>query len=148
MVRDYISEVVLTPRRVSFPLNNERSFVLADCGLRALSVGAGDFAKFSPGFKGRIVSIIAIVETETTDANADATLSAEINGTNTTGGSVTLNDIGGANPVTTVGRIEQGSLITAANTFGPGDDINIEQAITNAFSDGIVRVLLVLEETT
>lgn len=96
---------------------------------------------YTPGFAGTITKVSAAVVTATTDIDADATINLEIGTTNLTGGVVTLSD---AN-VTPKGAVIDGTAVTAANVFTAVDTISIEAVVTNAFSDGAIMVLVVIE---
>lgn len=104
---------------------------------------------WTPNFSGRIIGAYALCEEVTTDSDADATITPRIDTTNTTGGVITLADTGDAtNDFDTVDEIFQGTLITAANTFTANQEIGLRYAVTNAFSDGVARVYLIVEKYT
>lgn len=96
---------------------------------------------YTPGFAGTITKFSAAVITGTTDVDADATFNLEIGTTNVTGGVITISD---AN-VTTKGAVVDGTAITAANVFTGTDTISIETVVTNAFSDGVLELMIVIE---
>lgn len=126
-----------------------RNFGFIELGKLLLSAAAADKLQHTPGRAGRILAILAICEVPTTDTNGDGTITAEINGTAVTGGVLSVADVNdGTNPVTTVDQIFQGTRITAANEFKPGDYVDVAWAVTNAFGDGEVRVLLFVEWDT
>lgn len=145
MVMNPITGATQTPRGPDSALIKGRRFSILDMGRLELSATGADLKVNAIGSYGRIVSILAITDTVTADSDADGTITAEINGSAVTGGVVTVADTGSATPVDTLNQIFQGTAITASNTFNPEDTINIAWATTNAFSDGAVRVLLVLE---
>lgn len=123
-------------------------YALLEMGAFNLSASAGDLLTRSVNGlgRGRIIGALAKVVTATTDAAADGTITVEINGTAVTGGVITVADTAdGTNPFTTVGKIFQSTLITAANTFDGNDYIDVAWATTNAFDDGRVAIILVLE---
>jgi hypothetical protein len=144
---NYISDARVTPLGPAPQIEKGRRFIVIDMGRHILTRATGvDYNKFTPGFRGRVLSCIVINEVVTTDTNADATITPGISGTATTGGVVTIADTAdGTNPFTTVGQIFQGTRITAGNTFGPGDYLDIEWTVTNAFADGEARVLFLCE---
>lgn len=96
---------------------------------------------YTPGFAGTITKVSAAVVTATTDIDADATINLEIGTTNLTGGVVTLSD---AN-VTPKGAVIDGTAVTANNVFTASDTISIETVVTNAFSDGAIMVMVVIQ---
>lgn len=127
-------------------IRGARSFKVIDLGLIDLTASAADLRLHVPNRSGRILGIYARGEIVTTDTNADGTITAEINGTAVTGGVVTIADINdGSNPYDSVAKFFQGTRVTAANQFKPGDYVDAAWATTNAFIDGFVRVLLVVE---
>jgi hypothetical protein len=96
---------------------------------------------YTPGFAGTIVKISAVVTVATTDVDADATINMEIGTTNLTGGVVTLAD----STVTPRGAVIDGTAITAANVFTAVDTISVEAVVTNAFTDGEITLLIVIQ---
>lgn len=145
MSDDYSSGARITPLGPPNPCREGREYAVIDLGRYPLTRAAADYNVYVPGFRGRIMSILAIVDVVTTDADADGTITAEINGSAVTGGVVTVTDTAGAAPFTPVDKVFQGTAITAGNEFDAGDQLNFAWAITNAFSDGVARVLLVCE---
>jgi len=106
------------------------------------NLATGDvLTTYTPGFAGTIVKVSAAVIEPTTDVDADATINLEIGTTNLTGGVVTLSD---AN-MTPLGTVVDGTAITAANVFTASDTISIETVVTNAFSDGEILLIIVIQ---
>jgi len=96
---------------------------------------------YTPGFAGTIKKVSVAVVVVTTDNDADAVLNLEIGVTNLTGGAVTIAD----DNVDTLGAVVDGTEVTAANVFAADDTISIESVVTNAFSDGELVMLIVIE---
>lgn len=137
-------------RGVDSGLVKGRQFEVVELGKILLSISGADVLTYIPANgmgRGRIVSIFAVGDITTTDTNGDATIQAEVNGTTTTGGLLTLADISDG---TVAKRVQAGQLynctaITAANTFDSNDYIDVAYAVSNAFGDGMVTVFAVLE---
>lgn len=127
-----------------------RQFEIVEMGKIDLTHADADVLKFIPANgmgRGRIASIFAIGDVTTTDTNADATITAEVNGGAVTGGVLTLADISDG---TVAKRVQAGQLynctaITGGNTFDFNDYIDVALASSNAFIDGVVTVYAVLE---
>jgi len=145
MVQNYISGAVQPNAGPEKSIETKHSFAVIDLGKLILNQSGADLLTHVPNRKGRIIGLLVLVDEETTDGNADGTITAEVSGTVVTGGVVTIADTASGTPFTTLGKIFQGTVITAANTFGPGDYLDVAYATTNAFSDGVARVLLVVE---
>lgn len=120
-------------------------FQLVDLGVLQLKESAAEYKKFTPNKAGRIIGIYAVVEEATTDADADGTIQAEVSGTTTTGGAITIADTAAGATAAVAGKVLQGTAITALNTFNDGDHLNIAKTVTNAFANGSVRILMLLE---
>lgn len=148
MSKDYISGAELSGGSPALGLEEGRKWRWLDFGRIELAVAQGDRAVQTVNFRGRVLALIAVIETVTADTDADATLAVGINGTTTTGGVITMADVNGAAAaaIDAVDRILQGTLVTADNEFKPGDYLNLEFVVTNAFSDGAVRVVALLEQ--
>lgn len=148
MVQDPISGTVISGRGPQSAIKEGKTYAVIDMGRLLLSSDAGNYNRMCPGFHGRIMACLVVVETVTTDADADATIAPGINDTAVTGGVVTIADTAGTGDFDNLDEIFQGTLVTADNTFAPGDTLNIEYAVTNAFSDGVARVLFIVEVHT
>lgn len=85
-----------------------------------------------PLIHGRIRAMRSVVvhTLDSSGGSATALLNAEINGTNVTGGVVTLTEDDAK------GTVKPGTAITAANTFAPGATVDIEAASVTAFDNG------------
>lgn len=144
---DYISGVRTSPMGPPRAVGLEYTeIVVHDLGRHPLKRANGDYNDFVPGYRGRVLGCLVICEEVTTDADADATIRPHINSTATTGGVVTVADTADAgNDFDTLWEIFQGTLVTGNNTFDAGDQVGIEYAATNAFSDGVARVIFVCE---
>jgi hypothetical protein len=106
--------------------------------LDAANIANGDLltTKAVPPFYGKIGGIRGIVTKVVTTAAKAADINAEINTTNLTGGVVGLTS---AN-CTPLGKVNEGTAITAANTFKPGDTWSLEAANVVAFVEGRIKV--------
>lgn len=93
-------------------------------------------------YHGRIVDIYGIVFEPITDADATATINAEIGGTNVTGGVITWAT------ADVLGDKKAGTAITAANTFHQGDAIDLEVTAGTAgtAADGYLNVFATVEK--
>lgn len=93
------------------------------------------------GYNGRILSVYAICVSAPVDADMAMTFLLEIDGTNVTGGVVTL-----ATADTAALKLS-GTAITALNTFSEGSLIDIEATVTGAGTagDGIYNVYIEVE---
>lgn len=88
---------------------------------------------FDPGFNGKITAVnFRVGAKPVTTAAKAATLTAEVNGTNVTGGAVALTS---AN-CTPAGAQVAGSAITAANTFTSGQTIGVNVSGVTTFAEG------------
>lgn len=87
---------------------------------------------FRPGFAGTIEDVSFAVNIPVTTAAKLASLNVEIGTTNLTGGVVALTS---AN-ATPMGKVIQGSAITAANVITADDLISVEASGVTAFSEG------------
>ena len=117
-----------------------------------LNRATASFVEMIPGYDGRIIAVGAQIEVITTDTDADAILQARrmiIDGTwqNTTGGLITLADDadGGEGDAGDEGEYVRGTQITGNNTFAANDAIGFLYTVTNAFADGQVRLIVLLE---
>lgn len=113
--------------------------------LSSYTTGDDIITEFTPGFNGYIEKVSFVTETVTTDIDADAEINFEIGTTDLTGGVITLTDTAtAATSPDTVGKVIDGSAITADNEFTNTDSISAEISITNGFSDGEGYLLVVL----
>lgn len=138
-------------RGVDSGLNRGRNFEVVEMGKIDLTHADADLLTFIPSSvgmrRGRLVSIFAIGDVTTTDTNADATITAEVNGAAVTGGVLTLADIsdGTAAKQVVKDQLYNCTAITGGNTFDFNDYIDVALASSNAFLDGVVTVFAVLE---
>lgn len=105
--------------------------------------GAGDvYTGLRPGVDGYVEDLTFFVTTAVTTGSKAASLNAEIDGTNVTGGVVALTS---AN-CTPIGASVAGSQITAANRVTKASKLDIESSSVTAFSEGagvlMVRIRL------
>jgi hypothetical protein len=87
---------------------------------------------FRPGVDGYVEDISFVTNVPATTASKLATLNAEINTTNLSGGLLALTTVG----VNTMGKIVQGTDITGNNRITKKDAISIEAASVTAFAEG------------
>lgn len=106
----------------------------------AAVANAGVYARFTPGFPGRIVSVAVQNTTVVSTAAKLATLQTAVAGVNTTGGAVALTS---ANQ-TPVGANVPGSAITAGNAFTAAQEITVVASGVTAFAEGAAVILLTL----
>ncbi len=88
--------------------------------------------RFTPGFTGSIERFSFSVTDPATTAAKAATVTPKIAGVATTGGALALTS---AN-CTPIGAKVDASAITAANAFGPTDEITLEASSVTAFVEG------------
>jgi hypothetical protein len=93
---------------------------------------------YPPGFDGTIESVAFLVSAPVTTAAKLASLNLEIGTVNVTGGVIALTS---AN-ATPLGKLIQGSAITALNAFSASDVISIEASGVTAFVEGSGTVLV------
>jgi hypothetical protein len=100
---------------------------------------------FRPGVDGYIEAIDFVVNKPVTTASKLASLNAEINSTNLTGGVVALTSAA----ATPMGKVISGSAITAANRITKKDTLSIEASSVTAFSEGTgsVQVRIRLDDS-
>lgn len=117
-----------------------------------LSRATASFVEMIPGYDGMVIFVGAQIEIITTDADADATLQARrmvLDGTweNMTGGLITLSDdaSGVEGDAGNEGELVRGTFITALNAFAANDAVGFLYTVTNAFADGQVRLIMLLE---
>ena len=87
---------------------------------------------FRPGVDGYIEDISFVVNKPVTTASKLATLNAEINTTDVTGGTVALTSAA----ATPMGKVIQGAAITALNRITKKDKLSIEASAVTAFAEG------------
>lgn len=106
------------------------------------NITTGDIlTTYTPSFAGTITKVSVAVVEPTTDVDADATINLEIDTTDLTGGVVTIDDANMA----TLGTVVDGTAITGNNVFTASDTISVEGVLTNAFDDGEIVLLMVIE---
>lgn len=115
-------------------------FVLLTAPPRELEDGAGAYAAFRPGFVGTVRAVLTRIKEDGAGTVADITLQPRIGGVNLTGGAM---QILVADAVS--GRILLATVVTAANTFEAGDEIDINMTEATAFTDGEAEVMLLCE---
>lgn len=86
---------------------------------------------FPAPYHGKIKSLFAMVDTAIAGVGGTADVNLEINGTNVTGGVVTVSTVAG-----TRGAKLDGTAITAANEIHTGDLIDVETSGVSAMSGG------------
>lgn len=150
MGRNYISGELRSEMGPPDPTAKGSRLVAFDLGeFKLTQDGSGGvgYLKFTPNFRGRILGLMGISKEICADTDADGTMKPRINGTvvtQTTALTVAdLND--GTNPNDTLEKTFIGTRITAADKFDADDDIDIIWTTTNAFSDGILRLMLFCE---
>jgi hypothetical protein len=95
---------------------------------------------FTPGFAGRIIKTQFITTTVASTASKLSTLQPRITGVATTGGAVALTTAG----CNALGEVTAGTAITALNTFGAADTIDVQASATTAFIEGAGVLLISL----
>lgn len=150
MGRNYISGELRSDMGPPSPISKGGRLVAYDLGeFKLTQDGSGGvgYLKICPGFRGRILSLMGISKEICADTNADGTMKPRINGTVVTQATaLTVADVAdGTNPNDTLEKTFVGSRITAADKFDEDDDIDIIWTTTNAFSDGILRLMLFCE---
>lgn len=112
------------------PPSLETRFVTA----RVADVSTAGSSWVVPGFRGKVVKIVSVIDGAL--STADAAITFEIGGTAVTGASITLAQSGSA-----AGDIDTAAP-TAANTFGEEEAVEI---ITDGASTGTVAATFTLE---
>ena len=121
---------------------NARGQAILSIPIKLARVANGDvLTNFVPGFAGTIKKISLAVTDPVIAASKAATLNAEINTTDLTGGVVALTS---AN-CTPNGNVVNGTAVTAANVFSATDSISVEASGTTAFTEGEGVLLIVME---
>lgn len=87
---------------------------------------------FRPGFDGTIEDVSFAVDKPVTTGSKLATLTPAIGGVSTTGGAVALTSAG----ATPMGKVIQGSAVTAANVFTRDSKLSIKATSVTAFAEG------------
>lgn len=106
----------------------------------ANTVANGDLRTAIPmPFRGKILSVFAMIDVSVAGAGATASINLEIDGTNVTGGVVTIaeNDAKGTK--------KAGTAVTAANTFSEGSTIDVEAATVTDASAGSFDLYMEVE---
>ena len=124
----------------------DRSILTIPVKLAAVKADGDVVTTFTPGFAGSIKKISFVVTDPATTADKAATLNMEIGTTNLTGGVITLSSAAGGNALT-LGKVVDGTAITANNAFKDNDTISVEAASVTAFADGEGALLIVLGHT-
>lgn len=110
------------------------------CDLASVTGTQDVVTDFRPGVDGEIEDFCFITNAPATTAAKLATFNLEINATNLTGGVIALTTVG----ANTMGKIAQGTDITAANTIKRSDTLSIEASAVTAFVEGrgtfVVRI--------
>ncbi len=114
-----------------------KSIITLPVELAALADGEV-VANITPGFVGRILRVDFLVAKPATTAAKLSTLTPRIGTTALTGGVLALTS---AN-MTPVGKVVNGTAITALNTFGAADTIDVQASSTTAFVEGSGAILL------
>jgi hypothetical protein len=87
---------------------------------------------WTPNFAGEITAVSFVVTEPVTTAAKAATLNLEINNVNVTGGVIAITS---AN-ATPLGKVLNGTAITAGNTFAAGQTVTVEASAVTAFVEG------------
>lgn len=124
---------------------------MAGGNVQEVDFGSYDFADLADGniriaqpmrFHGKILSVIGYVEKAHTGSGGTALVNLEINGTNVTGGVVTVSTAAAG----TLGTILAGTAVTAENVFHEGDTVDVEVASAGGTRTlGRVRIVAVCE---
>ena len=104
---------------------------------------AGDVVtEWIPGFAGEIVNVKWIQMTPVTTASKAADLNLEIETINVTGGVVSLTSA----TCTPLGKVIDGTAVTAANAFTATQKLSVEAATVTAFSEGDGMLMIVYRQ--
>jgi hypothetical protein len=98
---------------------------------------------YTPGFAGIIKKLSVVVTDPATTGAKAASLNMEIGTANLTGGVVALTS---AN-MTPLGKVVDGSAVTAANTFTAASTISVEASGVTTFVEGEAVLLIVIQPT-
>lgn len=107
--------------------------------LASMTTAAADLiTNYTPGFKGKILSVSFATTTLGTGASASQVLNLEIGTTNLTGGVLTLL----LADTDTLGKLTAATAVTAANSFSASDTISVEVAASGTVFTAGAGVLL------
>lgn len=101
---------------------------------------------YTPGFAGVIEKVTFVTTDPATTGDKAATLNLEIGTTNLTGGVVSLTSAAGGGTLT-LGKLTEGTAVTANNVFGASDTISVEASSVTAFVEGEGVLLVVIKCT-
>lgn len=112
------------------------------CPIPAYSAiaNAGVLLRLTPGFAGRILGMAVQTTTPVTTAAKLATLTPNIAGVAVTGGVVSMTSAG----QTPIGAVQNGTPVTALNTFTAAQEITVVASAVTAFVEGAGVIYLVL----
>ncbi len=106
------------------------------------TIADGDYVTdFIPGFAGKIVAVDWVQGVAVTNASKLSNITVDVEATPTTGGVVPLTSAA----CTPLGKVINGSAITAANTFTAAEKITVKFDTTTAFLEGSGHILLTLQ---
>lgn len=131
-----------TAARIRFDADNTPAPAVFPLYINLASMtAAGDvLTNWTPGFSGTIEKVSWYQMAPVTTPTKAAQINLEINTTNVTGGVVSLTSA----TCTPLGKVIDGTAVTAANTFDADDTISIEAASVTAFSEGDGVLLVVI----
>ena len=107
-------------------------FWYTDYRYHYICMRCGYVRHFRPGVDGVIEDFCFITNVPATTAAKLATFNLEINATNVTGGLIALTTVA----ANTMGKVAQGTDITALNTIKRSDALSIEASAVTAFAEG------------
>lgn len=112
------------------------------CPIPAYSAiaNAGVLMRLTPGFVGRIKGMHVQATTAVTTGSKLATLTPNIAASPVTGGVVSMTSAG----QNAIGAVQNGTAVTAANTFTAVQEITVVASSVTAFSEGAGVIYLVL----
>ncbi len=93
---------------------------------------AGVLLRITPGFAGRIIGTHLQATTAVTTGSKLTTLTPKIAGTSVTGGVISATSAG----QNAIGAVQNGSSVTALNTFTAAQEITVVASSTTAFVEG------------
>lgn len=150
IVLRWLSSTRCDVRRFSF--GELAAISLAGNGRQLINIGSIDCDSLTTAnvrtaiplpFRGKIVDVFAMVDVAITGASGTADLNLEIDGTNVTGGVVTVSTAAGG----TKGTKLAGTAITAANTFSESSVLDVEATVGTDMTAGRVDLFIVVEPT-
>jgi hypothetical protein len=101
---------------------------------------SGVLLRLTPGYAGRILGMHVQATTAVTTGSKLATLTPAIAGTNVTGGVVSMTSAG----QNAIGAVQNGTAVTALNTFTAAQEITVVASSVTAFVEGAGVIYLVL----